>query len=756
MSRLPLLTASLTFALLALLAASALAQDQGRLVAPPSSLLGARFEGLFVDRPDDAGAIWARGTTYKLGFEKGRAIYVPLFGSRAPRSYPLELELRSLRCGDRPIELAPPSAPRVAGARVAIERSPLVETWDLEPARAEQSFVLDAPLGTGALELRLSLRTELLSREQRESELVFEQPGLGVVSYGEAVAIDSRGERASLALALEDGEIVLRVPAEYLAQASYPMIVDPVLRTFAVDTSANDTVDPDVAYDATHQVWLVVGREIVSATDSDIRCLRFSGDGTTLLDTVYAESSSALAHSPSVADNATHACFLVVWGETSSGFDRVRCRERSAASTSQLATVVVATMDLTRDIDATDVGGASAGGDVFLVLWKQVDPAFPNLNQTVFCRGVAVGGALRQGHVLSGTVSCSAKPRVSKDSGPHRRWIATWTSDTISPCGGDELQFVVIDEQIGLAQAETRLNGSLTGRDLRPVAAGDGERFFLAWQRDDAVPRMQSDLFGVRVQRPRGIFAWNAAGAPLALSQLEPNVVLSADQTAPTLAFDGCRYLYAYSEASGGGAPRPFAATFLDLGTALQYHEGHVALSNAASGVAHSSVKSSARHGGEPGHALVVWQQIGNGGRDLGGSLVDVRTTSGGIRTLDTSCPDRLLRTTLGTGDVPGLGRNLELAMSNVQGVPLLLIGLPSAPLSLCTSFTGTCSLGVALPTIAALPASGARVRIPCDALLLGGTVAAQGIDLGAGFGCPAALFGVAFRTTETLLITVQ
>ncbi|MBK9385698.1 MAG: hypothetical protein IPN34_12885 [Planctomycetes bacterium] len=204
--------------------------------------------------------------------------------------------------------------------------------------------------------------------------------------------------------------------------------------------------------------------------------------------------------------------------------------------------------------------------------------------------------------------------------------------------------------------------------------------------------------------------------------------------------------------------PRPFAATFLDTGSSIVFHEGHLALSNAASGVAHSSVKIATQSsgGGSPGEALVVWQQIGNGGRDLGGALVDIRATSGGVTTLDTSCPNRVLRTTLGTNDVPALGRRITLAMSNVQGAPLMLFGFPSTPLALCTNSTSTCSLGVAMPALVVLPFGNVNLTIPCDALLVGGTVAAQGLDIGAGLGCPTSLFGVPFRTTETLLITVQ
>ncbi|MBK9385697.1 MAG: hypothetical protein IPN34_12880 [Planctomycetes bacterium] len=544
------------FPLVLLTAACVLDLRAGAQEPAPNIDPSARFEGLFVDRPNEAGELWARGTTYKLGFEKGRATYVPLFGSRAPRSYPLELELRSLRCGEQSLSLAPPSAPQVEGARISIERSPLVETWDLEPERAEQSFVLDAPLGTGALELRLALRTDLRLREQRDGELVFEQPGLGVVRYGEAVAIDARGARATLALALalEGGEIALHVPAEFLANASYPLVIDPVLRTFAIDTAATDTTEPDAAYDATSDVWLVVCRERLSQTDSDIRCHRYSGNGTTRLDTVYAESASNFAHSPSVASCASAGRFLVVWSE-SDAFDRVRCRERHASSTTQESIEVIFPGDLTRSVGATDVGGSSAGSDRFLIVFLLTDPSFAVPDISVMGAGYTVGGTVLPPGPISSAVGCTTPPRVSKDSGPHRRWIATWNRNNTSPCGADDILFAIVSENFQVVQNATPLTAPLLGRDVRPAAAGDGESFFLVWQRDDAVPRTQSDIVGTRIARPRS--SWIQSGPVIALSQLEPGVNLAADQTSPSIGFDGCRYVYAYSESSGARCAPP-------------------------------------------------------------------------------------------------------------------------------------------------------------------------------------------------------
>ncbi|MBK9385696.1 MAG: hypothetical protein IPN34_12875 [Planctomycetes bacterium] len=760
MNRLPAFAASLCLALPAFLAPLARTQDEARPTAPPFSLLGARFEGLFVDGPTESGAIWARGTTYKLGFEKGRATYVPLFGSRAPRGYPLELELRSLRCGEQSLSLAPPSAPQVEGARISIERSPLVETWDLEPERAEQSFVLDAPLGTGALELRLALRTDLLLREQRDGELVFEQPGLGVVRYGEAVAIDARGARAPLALALEGGEIALHVPAEFLARASYPLVIDPVLRTFAVDTSANDTTDPDVCYDATSDTWLVVCREVVAQGDGDIKCLRVAGNGSSVLDVVYAEASTSDALHPATANHRRTQTFLVGWiTQPASAPSQLFVRERTATSTVQGASRFLHGASVGTRLESLDIGGSRLATANFAVVFREAS-ILPTSNAGFFALAQSMivprGGAAASLRLLSSELHCTGAPRISEDSGTNDLWLATWAATSAPPCSGQSIRFAILRSNGALEQAETTVSGTTAGRDTRPVAASEGTRFFVCWQRDDAIPRTQSDIAGTVVGLQFGI--WARISPVFSLTQIEPGTTLAADQTAPSIAFDGCRYLYAYSESSSGGAPRPHGATFALIGVTLSFLEGHRVLTNAAAGVAHSSVRVATlgSTGAAPGLGMAVWQQIGNGGRDLGAAHFDIRATSGGVSSVATQCPSRTLGTDIACIGTPALGRTIRLELSSVAGTPLLMVGLPMTPVPLCTTFAATCSLGVAQPAAVVLPAAGLSLVIPCEPQLVGATAAAQGLDLGAGLGCPTAVFGLAFRTTDTLHITVQ
>lgn len=61
----------------------------------------------------------------------------------------------------------------------------------------------------------------------------------GDVTYGEAVAIDATGDRVRAETVLANGTITITVPADFVARAALPLLVDPtVAASLAVPTGA--------------------------------------------------------------------------------------------------------------------------------------------------------------------------------------------------------------------------------------------------------------------------------------------------------------------------------------------------------------------------------------------------------------------------------------------------------------------------------------------------------------------------------------
>src|SRR5262245_56370886 len=131
---------------------------------------------------------------------------------------------------------------RPAFGEAQIDRGQVLEKDLFENNRAEQTFTLPAPLGAGALQIRIPVTSEIPGpvvahspTEPGFKEMQFLKGGLAFcdaagatkLAYHSAVAIDGNGRELALAPRFEGREIVLEVPAAFMAEAVYPVVVDP-------------------------------------------------------------------------------------------------------------------------------------------------------------------------------------------------------------------------------------------------------------------------------------------------------------------------------------------------------------------------------------------------------------------------------------------------------------------------------------------------------------------------------------------------
>src|SRR5690606_20321402 len=97
------------------------------------------------DTPGD-GRIWAVGATFKASFGPDGFVYVPFFGSDAPRNYPVKFALRAVRVGGESVPFAATANATRDARRVTFDRGPVREIYDLDVDSVEQTFVVDSGL----------------------------------------------------------------------------------------------------------------------------------------------------------------------------------------------------------------------------------------------------------------------------------------------------------------------------------------------------------------------------------------------------------------------------------------------------------------------------------------------------------------------------------------------------------------------------------------------------------------------------------
>lgn len=384
----------------------------------------ADLQRLFFDQPGD-GRIWARGATFKASFGVEGATYIPFLGSAAPQNYPVRFTIAALESGGVPIDFDAEAHAKLDGQTVHYDRGSVIESYLLATSSIEQVFTLRDLPARGEIVLRLDLHSEL--EPVRDGANVRLRNALGHVAYDNALAFDARGETVLLESELVDGAIQLRVPAEFVASARLPLSIDPLISTFAIDTSTAQTFSPNVAYDATSDRYLVAYRVAVSGGDHDIFARMYTGAGVLLpaMDAFVDQTSESWSR-PGVANNNFMNQFMMASGVTNStSVRRVVARTRSA-STGALSLTIAVHSTTEGNCNTLSVGGDNSDVDLrpYCIAWRQgTDQSFARLVTTT---GSLVGVAPL---ALVGPSSTSnAKPAVSKSCNASA-WNVVWEAD---------------------------------------------------------------------------------------------------------------------------------------------------------------------------------------------------------------------------------------------------------------------------------------------------------------------------------------
>lgn len=178
----------------------------------------------------------------------------------------------------------PPPTKWLSTRRVSYARPGFVERYDVRRDGLEQSFVFDAlPPGTGDLVVRGRVTTGLVADAPGvpAQTLHFGTRDGSGVRLGAVTGIDASGATAGGLMRYTDGELELVLPAAFVDQAKLPLVLDPLIGTMRSPSAAwaGDS-GPDVAYDETTDVFLVVFARDNPAFPRKVYGLLLRPDGT--------------------------------------------------------------------------------------------------------------------------------------------------------------------------------------------------------------------------------------------------------------------------------------------------------------------------------------------------------------------------------------------------------------------------------------------------------------------------------------------
>src|SRR3990170_183718 len=234
----------------------------------------------------------------------------------------LQFQLISIGASAQLFSINRPSSLISEENRVTYFRTPLIkEIYEVRKDGVEQSWIIEQPLtdNSGDLIINGMLTTQLHPRSNNKGGIdFFNKSGDYVTTYSNVIVIDKEGKKITLSPRYEDSRLTITVPEEWLDEAVYPVVVDPVLGAdIRVDNLATTDNYPAIAFDGTNYliVWQSGTPNATGTGTTAIRGARVSNAGTVLDATplTIGDTASRDDEFPSVTYDSVNSRYIVVW-----------------------------------------------------------------------------------------------------------------------------------------------------------------------------------------------------------------------------------------------------------------------------------------------------------------------------------------------------------------------------------------------------------------------------------------------------------
>jgi hypothetical protein len=289
------------------------------VAAAAQSQLGRVAERVVFDRPTTDGPLWAMGADWKASFDGQGFTFLPFFGTDALRHYPVRVELASATVAGEALKLVP-GAPQEAHGVVTTRRGGLVETVATTPDLVEQSFAFATLPTRGDVTVAVRIATDLAATPITGGVRFANERGH--VDYTKAIAVDAAGRRRELPIEWAAGIATMTIPAEFVATAQLPLVLDPILNGWYALASGQTrpNLDSDVAsFQSLGGRTLFVYRREWNSADRDCFGILFDGNLGLVQTDFTIDLTADDWRSVAVASNNYARNFLVVAEIAASG-----------------------------------------------------------------------------------------------------------------------------------------------------------------------------------------------------------------------------------------------------------------------------------------------------------------------------------------------------------------------------------------------------------------------------------------------------
>ena len=376
------------------------------------------------------GDLWARGESWKMRFGSDSATLVPFFSSRSPRNFDITFDLLGVTAGGRTLALGSSADVRRSGDAVTLDHGLVDEVYELGLREVEQKFVIESLPAQGDVVVRLGARTELTGASS-EAGFTFANDW-GRVEYGRATAVDADGRTLALESTLENGEISIRVPAAFAAEAALPLTIDPLITVYGVETLVSLAFSPDSAYNNTGSTVLHCYAVVFSLTDFDVAAWATDRNGNAIANTFWwTDFTGAHWTEPRTAYNGATDRFLICGSVGQPGFRQIQGHVRTANPATYNSAITL----YSNPADVGEKFNVDCGGDPypflpasFFIVYERVLSATDHDIHGRIVDTDGAAGTLGTYYLDNSTGTLDALPSISK-SNRADTWNIVWQRD---------------------------------------------------------------------------------------------------------------------------------------------------------------------------------------------------------------------------------------------------------------------------------------------------------------------------------------
>jgi len=469
---------------------------------------------------------WAAGLTFKASFHDGFVFY-PFLGSTYPANLLLRWTTLSVTAGGQALlaAAAEPSHHRTTW-RYEYRYGTVTEAYEVLRDGVEQLFVVHRrPQAAGDLVVTGRIDTELeavsLVPVAAHTALTFrDDKGNALVRYGAAVAFDATGRRTPVSTTFDGRRVELTVSHAWLADATYPVTIDPLTSRVTVSIWGGTTFGlpsyPEVGRDdeATADNVMTFYARQFSASDFDgygrLTDDDFSGTGLVFTDVTTSWSTGRAGVSFVGGANRWALCLERDFPSPSNTI-RARVYTHDSANTTLNSGTVSfhdpSGSETNRTPGIGGTAGFSSGNDALVVYTADVTATKSNTSNSkvygvLFDAAANSFGTRFEVDTFGGDDDCEF-PDVSQvsDGGTSSWMVAYQRLD--NGIANDDWDVQCNRVSSTGAPASSFFMGSASGsptHKLRPQVAGRGGRFTVSMIRDNGTGALGTDIMVERFE----------------------------------------------------------------------------------------------------------------------------------------------------------------------------------------------------------------------------------------------------------------